>query len=163
MMDAPPFESPVTRDLQARGVPYRVFSHTGPIHSLEQAAKERGQQPSQVVRSILFRLTAEQFVMVLTAGPDQISWPALRQHLSISRISMASEDEVLAQTGYVRGTVSPFGLPSQSDIRILIDERVFQESEISLGSGMRNTTVIMSTADLRRALEQAEVGCFVEC
>jgi prolyl-tRNA editing enzyme YbaK/EbsC (Cys-tRNA(Pro) deacylase) len=163
MSENPSLETPVTRDLQARSIPFRVFRHAGPIHSLEQAAAERGQRPRQVVRSILFRLAAGQFIMVLTAGPDQISWPALRQHLGVSRISMASEEEVLAQTGYVRGTVSPFGLPPKSAIRILIDERVLQEDEISLGSGVRNTAVILRSQDLRQALEGAEVGCFVEC
>jgi prolyl-tRNA editing enzyme YbaK/EbsC (Cys-tRNA(Pro) deacylase) len=160
-------ETPVTRDLLARGIPYRVFRHTGQLHSLEQAAEERGQRPHQVVRSILFRLAADQFVMVLAAGPDQISWPALRQHLGVSRLSMASEEEVLTHTGYVRGSVSPFGLPEPADpahrIRILIDESIFDEDEISLGSGVRNTAVMMSTTNLRQALPGAEVGCFIEC
>jgi prolyl-tRNA editing enzyme YbaK/EbsC (Cys-tRNA(Pro) deacylase) len=167
MNPTPPTETPVTRDLHRRGVPHRLFHHSGPVHSLEQAAEERGQRPHQVVRSILFRLAAGQFVMVLAAGPDQISWPTLRQHLGVSRISMASEEEVLAQTGYVRGTVSPFGLPEPADpaqgMRILIDESIFQEDEISLGSGVRNTTVILRAADLRRALPQAEIDCFVNC
>jgi prolyl-tRNA editing enzyme YbaK/EbsC (Cys-tRNA(Pro) deacylase) len=80
---------------------------------------------------------------------------------------MASEEEVLAQTGYVRGSVSPFGLPEPANpahrLRILVDESIFREEEISLGSGVRNTAVILSTADLRRALPEVEVGCFVEC
>ena len=167
MSDTPLVETPVTRELQARGISFRIFQHTRQIHSLEQAAEERGQRPHQVVRSILFRLAADQFVMVLAAGPDQISWPALRQHLGVSRLSMASEEEVLLQTGYVRGSVSPFGLPEPIDtahpIRILIDESIFQEDEISLGSGVRNTTVILRTVDLRQALPGAEVSCFVEC
>jgi prolyl-tRNA editing enzyme YbaK/EbsC (Cys-tRNA(Pro) deacylase) len=74
---------------------------------------------------------------------------------------MASEEEVLQQTGYPRGAVAPFGLPSP--MRILLDEGIFAEEEISLGSGVRNTAVILRTADLRRALPEAEVGCFVEC
>jgi Cys-tRNA(Pro)/Cys-tRNA(Cys) deacylase len=167
MSEDPTFETPVTCELQAKGIPFRVFRHAGQVHSLEQAAEERGQRPHQVVRSILFRLAADQFVMVLAAGPDQISWPALRQHLGVTRISMASEEEVLAQTGYVRGSVSPFGLPEPVDpahpIRVLVDESLFDEEEISLGSGVRNTTVILRTADLRRALPEAAVGCFVEC
>jgi prolyl-tRNA editing enzyme YbaK/EbsC (Cys-tRNA(Pro) deacylase) len=167
MSETLPIQTPVTRELQAQGIPFRIFQHSGQIHSLEQAAEERDQRPHQVVRSILFRLAKDQFVMVLAAGPDQISWPALRQHLGVSRISMASEEEVLAQTGFVRGTVSPFGLPQPADpagrIRILVDESIFQEEEISLGSGVRNTAVILRTADLRRALPEAEVACFVEC
>ncbi len=154
-------ETPVTRHLQAQGISFRVFVHSGPLHSLEQAAQERGQDPQQVVRSILFRLAADQFVMVLAPGPRQISWPALRAYLGVSRLSMASEDEVLAITGYSRGAVSPFGLPAP--LRILIDESLFAQPEISLGSGVRGIAVILSSADLRCALAGAEVGCFVEC
>ena len=163
MNDSPP----VSLELEKLGIPHRVFRHAGKVTSLEQAAHERGQRPEQVVRSILFRLAGDQFVMVLAPGRQQISWPALRQHLGVSRLSMASEEEVLLQTGYVRGSVSPFGLPEPADpahrIRILIDESIFDEDEISLGSGVRNTAVLMNTADLRRALPGAEVGCFVEC
>ena len=144
------FVSPVTLELDRKGIPFRIFTHPGVVHSLEQAAAERGQRPSQVVRSILFRLNEEEFVMVLVAGPQQISWPLLREYLGISRISMASPDEVLAQTGYKTGSVSPFGLPGPT--RVLLDESVFAEDEISIGSGARNTTVIMRKDDLIRAL-----------
>jgi Cys-tRNA(Pro) deacylase len=154
-------DTPVTRALDAQGIPYRLFIHPGQLHSLEQAAQERGQRPEQVVRSILFRLANDQFVMVLVPGRQQISWPALRQHLGVTRMSMASPEEVLERTGYLHGAVSPFGLPTP--IRILVDQGVFAEDEISIGSGVRNTTVIMKTADLRRALGEVEVGCFVEC
>jgi Cys-tRNA(Pro) deacylase len=154
-------ETPVTRDLDAKGIPYRLFTHPGQVHSLEQAAQERGQRPEQVVRSILFRLTGDQFVLVLAPGRQQISWPALRQHLGVTRMSMASEADVLERTGYLHGAVSPFGLPSP--LRILVDQGILDEEEISIGSGVRNTTVIMKTTDLRQALEKVEVGCFVEC
>jgi len=154
-------DTPVTHALDAMGISYRVFTHPGQIHSLEQAAEERGQRPEQVVRSILFRLASDQFVMVLAPGSQQISWPALRQHLGVTRMSMASADEVLERTGYLHGAVSPFGLPAP--IRILVDQGVFAEDEISIGSGVRNTTVIMQTADLRQALGEVETGCFVEC
>jgi prolyl-tRNA editing enzyme YbaK/EbsC (Cys-tRNA(Pro) deacylase) len=50
--------------------------------------------------------------MVLMAGPSQISWPRLRAALDVSRLSMASEVEVLEATGYPLGAVSPFGLPT---------------------------------------------------
>jgi Cys-tRNA(Pro)/Cys-tRNA(Cys) deacylase len=159
MSNSPIQSTPVTQDLDRKEIPYRLFTHPGPIRSLEQAAKERGQRPEQVVRSIVFRLSEDEFVMVLIAGPQQISWSALRSHLGVSRMSMASEEEVLAQTGYPLGAVSPFGLPRP--LRILVDKSVFQEEEISLGSGVRYTTVILSSRDLRRGLGKVEIGEFV--
>jgi Cys-tRNA(Pro) deacylase len=154
-------ETPVTKALDRIGVPYRVFIHPGPLNSLEQAAEERGQQPEQVVRSILFRLSGNRYVMVLVAGPEQISWQALRRHLRVSRVSMASRDQVLEQTGYQLGAVAPFGL--STPIRTIADENVFEQTEISLGSGVRGTAVIMQASDLRKALGEIEVcSCLTE-
>jgi Cys-tRNA(Pro)/Cys-tRNA(Cys) deacylase len=130
------------------------------VTSLEQAAQERGQRLEQVVRSIVFRLGEDEFVMALVAGPAQISWRELRQYLGRSRLTMASEAEVLASTGYRIGTVSPFGLPGP--MRILIDPKVFDEAEISIGSGVPSTGIILASADLRSGLPKAEVVPLLE-
>lgn len=71
---------PVSKILSATGLPHRIFRHPGPVTSLEQAARERGQVPGQIVRSLLFRLGEGKFVVVLAAGLGQVSWPALRQY-----------------------------------------------------------------------------------
>ena len=149
---------PVALALTDLHVPFRVFTHAGAVTSLEQAAQERGQRPAQVVRSILFRLGADRFAMVLIAGPDQVSWRTLRQYLGQSRLTMASEDEVLAITGYPIGAVSPFGLPQP--LPVYVDDSVTAEAEISIGSGWRGTTIILRSADLLAALPGAEIGRF---
>jgi Cys-tRNA(Pro)/Cys-tRNA(Cys) deacylase len=151
---------PVSIALDKLDIPHRVFRHENRVTSLEQAARERGQKPEQVVRSILFRFAEDEFVMVLVAGPAQISWKALRKTLGKSRISMATEDEVLAVTGYRIGTVGPFGIRRQ--LKVLIEAGVLSEEEISIGSGMRNTAVMLRSADLRRGLEDAEVVSLLE-
>ena len=152
------FSTPVTRFLDDKGVAYRFFKHPGMVRSLEQAAAERGQRPEQIIRSIVFRLSRGGFVMVLVAGEKQVSWPALRRHLGTSRISMATESEVLEVTGYSLGAVSPFG--TRQALRILVDQGVLHENEISVGSGVRYTSVIMQCEDFVRALGQVEIGNF---
>jgi len=154
MADLPP----VALALDAVGVPYRLFRHPGPVSSLDQAARERGQARDQVVRSIVFRVAQGEYVMVLISGNRQVSWPALRRYLGQSRVTTASEEEVLAATGYERGAVSPFGLPGP--MRVLLDESVLSQIEISIGSGVRGTTVILRTDDMMRALGEIEVGRF---
>lgn len=146
---------PVACALDELHIPYRLFVHAGPVHSLEQAADERRQLPDQVIRSIVFRVGKDEFLMVLTAGDRQIAWPALRRYLGQARLTMATEDEVRRVTGYERGAVAPFGLPRP--MRILADEGVFKHDEISLGSGVRGTAIIMTSSDLRQALGNVEV------
>ncbi|PJB66309.1 MAG: hypothetical protein CO094_07565 [Anaerolineae bacterium CG_4_9_14_3_um_filter_57_17] len=147
---------PVSQFLAQQNVVHRVFRHAQPVNSLEEAARAREQAPGQLIRSLLFRLGAENFFMVLAAGPGQVSWPALRAHFGQSRLTMATEAEVLAVTGYRVGSVSPLGLPAP--LRMLADEAVFAFDEISIGSGERSVAVIMASADLRRLLPALEIG-----
>lgn len=148
-------QPPVSIALEKLGVPHRIFRHETPVTSFEQAASERGQRASQIVRSILFRISEDEFIMVLVAGPAQISWKFLRKYLGRSRISMATEDEMFTVTGYRVGTVAPFGLPTQ--LKVLIEAGVMEEYEVSIGSGMPGTAIILKSADLRHALKDAEV------
>jgi Cys-tRNA(Pro)/Cys-tRNA(Cys) deacylase len=151
-----PVSTPATQSLDKLSVPYRLFQHANIPGSLEQAASERGQVPGQIIRSILFRIQKENFFLTLVAGPGQISWRKLRAHMGISRISMASGEEVFTVTGYAVGTVSPLGL--QHPIRILADESVFKPEEVSLGSGAQGVAIILKSVDLKRALGKIEVG-----
>ncbi len=152
--------TPVTRFLDERHIPYRLFQHNVPLHNLEEVARQRGERPEQIVRSILFRLSSEDFLMVLIAGPGQISWKALRVYLDQSRLTTATEEEVNRVTGYQIGAVSPFGLPQP--VRTLVDETVLAEEEISLGSGQRGLAVILQKKDFIQAMPNLEVGKFAE-
>jgi prolyl-tRNA editing enzyme YbaK/EbsC (Cys-tRNA(Pro) deacylase) len=89
-----------------------------------------------------------------------VSWPALRRHFGRSRLTTATRDEVLAVTGYEVGAVAPFGL--RRPVEIVVDESVLAEEELSMGSGLRGTAVILSREDLLRALGEAPVGRFAE-
>ncbi len=151
-MDSAP---PASLALTQLGIPHRVFTHETPVTSFEQAASDRNQRPEQIVRSILFQIREGEFVMVLMAGRDQVDWKKLRALVKRSRIRMATEDEVLAVTGYRIGTVSPFGVKSQ--FKVLIDASVLREEEVSIGSGVRNMALILQSADVRKALGAAEI------
>lgn len=152
--------TPAANSLDLLGIPYRLFEHSHPPKSLEEAAQQRGQSPGQVIRSIVFRIAAGQFVMVLMGGPGQISWKRIRAHLGVSRITMASESEVLELTGFVRGAVTPLGLVP--GLRLLADESVFIHDEVSIGSGRRGKAIILKSQDLPRALDHLEIGSFTD-
>lgn len=151
---------PASLALEKLGIPHRVFRHENPVASFEQAARERGQRAEQIVRSILFQVRPGEFAMVLVAGRGQVDWRKLRKLVGRSRVRMATEEEVLAVTGYRVGTVTPFGLPRP--LRVLVDASVLKEAEVSIGSGIRNTAIILSSADLRRALGKVEIADLTE-
>ena len=146
---------PASIALEKINIPHTIFRHEGSVESYEQAAQERNQHIRQVVKSILFRVREDEFALVLVAGPNPISWKILRKILGRSRISTATEEEVLQVTGYKVGTVSPFGALKQA--RVLIEANVLKEEIVSVGSGVRNTAIILKSEDLRLALKDAEI------
>jgi Cys-tRNA(Pro)/Cys-tRNA(Cys) deacylase len=149
--------TPATQALDDLGIPYRLFVHSSPVHSLEQAASERGLTPEQIVRSLLFRVEDGSYVLVLVAGPSQVAWPKLRHHLGVSRITTATREQVIQATGYAPGTVSPLGLPSP--LPILADRGVMEQDVISVGAGIPNAGIILQRADLVRVV-RPEIGDF---
>lgn len=149
--------TPVTQALDALGIPYRLHLHPQPVRSQEQAARERGLEPAQIIRSLVFRLEAGVYVMVLMPGAGKVSWPKLRRHLGVTRLTTATPDEVVRVTGFEPGSVSPFGLAQP--LRILADAQVLEHTTISLGAGVRNAGVILARDTLLRALAP-EIGDF---
>ena len=150
--------TPVTLELDGKKIPYKLFQHPQEIKSLEHAAKERGQEPNQIIRTIVFRCKKDSFIIVLMPGNRRVSWSALRKYVGQSRITMASEEEVLFITGYKLGAVSPFGLPVP--LRILVDKSVINQEIISIGSGQRGLAVIIRSEDLLAALKIFELGYY---
>jgi Cys-tRNA(Pro) deacylase len=146
---------PVSLALEKLNIPHRIFRHETPVDSFEKAASDRGQRPSQIVRTILFRVTEDEFARVLVAGPGQISWKKLRKLLGRSRITMATDEEVFSVTGYRPGTVGPFGLAKPA--RVMVEAGLLKEEEVSIGSGMRDTAIILKSVDLMKGLGDVEV------
>jgi Cys-tRNA(Pro)/Cys-tRNA(Cys) deacylase len=155
---AEPF-SPAAARLEERSIPHRVFQHTGPVSSLEQAAQERGEKPEQVIRSLLFHLSEQEYVMVLMPGPGQVPWKALRRFLKQSRVTMANEEELLAVAGCQPGSVNPISI--NQPVRILIERTILLLDEISIGSCIRGTAIILKPDDLLKALENYEIVDFL--
>ena len=151
---------PAAVALEKLGIPHHIFRHAEEVTSLEQAARERGQRPEQVVRSLVFRIAAHKFVMVLAPGGRQVSWKKLRECVGQSRLTTATPDEVLEETGYRIGTVAPFGL--RHGMRIIVDKTILLQEEISTGSGEAGVGIILSTRALLQALPDAQREDLVE-
>lgn len=153
-------DTPAIHFLLQAGVAFKIFHHLSKIQSLRQAAEERGQATDQIVRSILFRRSTGDFVMVLMAGESQISWKSLRAYLGERRLTLAAPQDVLEQTGYEIGAVTPFGVPRS--LRILADPSVFVYPEISLGSGKKGYAILIQPGLLKTLIENLEIAPLTE-
>lgn len=136
--------------LERSGIPFQVFVHQSNPASLLEAARERNQQPSQVIKTIIFRVKRDNFLAILIAGDRQVSWKKLRLAVDSPRLTTASVDEVFTITGCRPGTVSPLCIPT--NVPIYVDSSVLQNKVVSIGSGTPGKAFILNPTDLIKAL-----------
>lgn len=122
--------------------------------SLEEAAALRGVRPADIVKTMVVRRAADDFVFVLVPGDREISWPKLRAHLGVSRLSLPDAATALRVTGYERGTITPFGAVTAWPV--LADAAVAGRT-ISIGAGEHGATVVLP-ADAALAALAADVA-----
>jgi Cys-tRNA(Pro) deacylase len=133
--------------LDATGIGHVIVRH-GPVASLQEAAEARGVTPDRVIKTLVVRRAADDYVFVLVPGDRQISWPKLRALLGVNRLSMPDAETARAVTGYERGTITPFG--SLNAWPVIADVGV--TGTVSIGAGAHGVSATVSAADMIRAL-----------
>jgi len=147
-------DTPAIRALTASGVPFEVVRTERPS-SAEESAAMQGIALEQLVRTIVVRRGADDYVFVLVPGGRQIDWPKLRAHLGVSRLSLPDAEEARAATGYERGAITPFG--SSSPWPVVADASILALARVAIGGGARGVNVHLSPTDLVR-ITGAEVA-----
>jgi len=130
--------------LDSSGIAYRTIRH-GPVRGLAEAARARGVEPADVVKTMVVRRGEGDYVFVLVPGDRAISWPKLRALLGVSRLSMPDAAVARQVTGYERGTITPLG--STTAWPVIADERVLGR-EITLGAGEHGVAVAVRAEDV---------------
>ena len=143
-------DTPAIREVTASGVPFHVVRTERPT-SAEESAALQGIGTSQLIRTIVVRRGAGDYVFVLVPGGRQIDWPSLRAHLGVSRLSLPDKDEAKDATGYERGTITPFG--SVTTWPVVADATLTEAPVVAIGAGAHGVNLHLAPADLVRLLD----------
>ena len=101
----------------------------------QDAAKALDCNVGAIVKSLLFK-TGDDFILCLVAGDKRCSLNKLKKIKDEKDISMASPEDVKAQTGYTIGGVSPIG--HLEKIEIIIDNSLERFNELFAAAGHPN-------------------------
>lgn len=130
--------------IEAAGIDFSVTTH-GHVSSLEEAAQARGLTPDRVLKSLVVRRADDDYLFVLVPGGRSISWPKLRAHLGVSRLSMPDAAVAFSVTGYQRGTITPFGSTREWPV---IADASMPLGPVSIGGGVSGTAFTVDSTDL---------------
>lgn len=146
-----PASTPAIRAVVELGIEHTVTRH-GRVNSLEEAAAARGIEPRDLLKTLVVRRAADDYLFVLMPGDREISWPKLRAHLGVSRLSMPSADVAKDVTGYERGTITPFG--STTAWPVIADATLTEAGRtVSVGGGAHGVAITLAATDLLAATD----------
>lgn len=132
--------------LEEFGVSFDEVVQDNPTKSCDDAARERGLETKQIVKSLIIESEGDKF-HVLLPGDRTLSEKKLG-----AEYRMIPPNESKEITGFESGTVHPFS----TDLVHLIDERIFENDEVSHTVGETQRAVILSSEAFEKAINESD-------
>jgi Cys-tRNA(Pro)/Cys-tRNA(Cys) deacylase len=126
-------DTPAIRALTDLGVAFTPVQTSRP-HSAQESAELQGIELGQLLRTIVIRRGADDYVFVLVPGGRQIDWPKIRSHLGVKRLSLPDADEARAATAWP----------------VIADATVAVPDLVAIGGGAHGFNVHMTPDDVIR-------------
>lgn len=138
------------RLLEASGIPFRL--HTYPLDegdiSAERVAVHLGMPPERIFKTLVARGDQSGPMLVMAPAGTEVDLRALARHSGDKRVEMVPQREVLDLTGYLRGAVTPLGIPR--NYPVFIEETAMLWETIGISAGARGMELTLAPDDLIR-------------
>jgi Cys-tRNA(Pro) deacylase len=144
-------EQLTSRDLQAfidvHGIQAVILPMAGHTPTVDDAARELGVETDQVIKSLVFMIEGRP-LLVINNGTARVDRKKIAAVMGVGRkrVKFASPEEALEITGYVVGSMPPFG--HRQKLRTLIDESVGRLDLIFGGGGDIDAMLKLSPTEL---------------
>lgn len=142
---------PAHQYLDERGIPYEARSFPPETEKgAASVARALGFRERQMVKTLVFRADTGETVLVMVGGDQSVVSSHLKKVVGSRNVGMASPEEVLSLTGFVIGSIPPFGWQPPG-FRSLLDASLMAEPVLGVGTGQWGEEILITPADLVRA------------
>jgi len=145
-----PPSTPAIDAIEAAGIAHRVV-RTERASSAEESARFQGIETHQLLRTLVVRRAADDYLFVLVPAGRRFDWPKLRELLGVRRMTLPDAEEARLATGYERYTITPFG--ASRAWPVVADAAILGEPVVSIGGGAFGVNLHVAPADLVAGLD----------
>jgi Cys-tRNA(Pro)/Cys-tRNA(Cys) deacylase len=142
---------PAHAHLDRLGVPYRRASFPTTIEKgAASVARALGYRERQMVKTLVFETGSGTRALVMLGGDQNAVSGLLKKALGSRDVRMAAPEVVKETTGYVIGSIPPFGWQPDG-FTTLLEASLLGEPELGVGTGQWGEEILITPADLVRA------------
>jgi Cys-tRNA(Pro) deacylase len=154
-------DTPVTRYLDQRNIPYKIKMHKRPVFTSEEAAEERGVRLSQIVKTMFLSNKKDETVMVILPGHRRLDKKKIEKLSGYKKLEFMDKASLEKKGGLIVGAIPPVGEVFE-EIPKFLDPSVFNEEWLDISSGDPQAGLELRREDLRGILAKATVAEIVK-
>ena len=153
--------TPAVRLLRQKGIVFEphlyVYEERG---GTKRSASELNVDEHSVIKTLVMETDSRDPLIVLMHGDREVSTKELARVLGVKSVTFCDPGIAQKHTGYQVGGTSPFG--TRKPLAVYAEKTIFELPVIYINGGKRGFLVSISSNDLRRALNIAEVSVAIE-
>ncbi|MHB1414975.1 MAG: aminoacyl-tRNA deacylase [Chloroflexota bacterium] len=161
MKDKGKAKTNATRLLDARHVPYEVFTFSEEIHSADGVAHTLGLPPSEVYKTLVVLRERGRPLLVMVAGDRELDLRLLARGVGEKSLRMAPQREAEKLTGLLVGGISALALLGKG-FDIYIDQPATRLENVLVSAGRRGINLRMPVSDLMEVTGASPVEATAE-
>jgi Cys-tRNA(Pro)/Cys-tRNA(Cys) deacylase len=139
----------VTRLLDARRIPYKVYELPNEKIGAMEAAVIMGIPPAEVYKTIvILRDGKKKPILALVPAGSEVDLKLVARETGEKKVHLATERQAETMTGLQAGGISPLAL-IQRGFEVLIDESAQALGEINVSGGQRGINIRLEVSDLQ--------------
>lgn len=153
--------TPAVRLLREKGIVFEPHLYTYEERGgTRRSAEELDVDEHSVIKTLVMETELRAPLIVLMHGDREVSTKELARTLGVKSVTPCDPAIAQKHTGYQVGGTSPFG--TRKPLAVYAEKTIFELPVIYINGGKRGFLVSMSSTDLRRALNIAEVAVAIE-
>jgi Cys-tRNA(Pro)/Cys-tRNA(Cys) deacylase len=137
------------RALEARQIPYQVFTFSPDIHSAVGVAEAVGLPPDQVYKTLVVLRTQGKPMLIMVAGERELDLKRVARSAREKKVRMASHNEAERLTGLQVGGISALALLNRP-FDVFIDQPATELTHVLISAGKRGINLRVLVPDLIR-------------
>lgn len=110
-------------------------------------ARALGYRERQMIKTLVFETDKGERILVMVGGDQNIVSGNLKKAAGSRNIQLAKPDAVLETTGYLIGSIPPFGWQPEG-FRTFLDESLMQEPVLGVGTGVWGNEILITPQNL---------------
>ena len=136
--------------LKQEKIPFEVVRYDHAEKGAKFAASATGYPLEATVKTLVVDLGEQHYSLVLMPGDRQLSMKLLAKACGVKRAAMVDIPTAERITGYLVGSISPFGIKKK--IPAVMDEGTLKFEKVLINAGQRGAMLMMDPIDIRESL-----------